>query len=101
MSRDYVVIWRNELNSDKVFDEYCQMKNAVLVDESGEDIEAGGDATGVRFYTVPEQNKIVIWITEDDADDFKDVAWGNRTIDWRFNTQDGTPIDVHFADEED
>ena len=99
MSRDYVIIWRNELNSNKVFDEYCQMKNVDMLDDRFNIVDE--DATGVRFYTVPEQNKIVIGITEDDADDFKDVAWGNRTIDWRFNTQDGTPIDVQFADEDD
>ena len=98
MSRDYVVIWRDELDSDNVFNEYCSMKNAIQVND---EFEPDDEGDGVRFYTVPERNKIVVPITEGDADEFKDVAWGNSAFSWCFNTQDGVPIDVHFVAEED
>ena len=103
MNRDYVIIWREELDSDTMFDEYCQMKNAEMIDDDGEAVEGEvgeGDAMGVKFYTVPKRNKIVVEITEGDVDDFKDIVNGYRTVSWCFDTQDGTPIDIKFVAEE-
>ena len=96
MTRDYVIIWQDELASDKHFEEYCQMKNAVQVND---ELEPDEEGTGCKFFTIPKRNKIIIDITEGDIEEFKQVAFGDNIFNWQFNTQNGVPIDVHFIAE--
>ena len=97
MNRDYIIIWRDELNNDKFFQEYAQIKNAIQVNDKLEVVKDHSECTGVQFHTVPERNEIVIDINEDDVDDFQGVVQYDKTINWLFNTKDGMPIGVRFV----
>ena len=98
-NRQYVIIWKDECEGKHMFDEYCNMSNAQMINDEFDVVDEDGD--GVRFYTCPERMKIEVEITEGDIELFRDIVYNNDTLDWQYDTAEGVPIDVEFISEDE